>query len=52
MADDRIDKSQYKEVVANEKKKLARQVIILTVLAAVVAGAFMIGVLNANPYAK
>jgi hypothetical protein len=52
MADDRVDKSQYKEVVAREKKKLVKQVIVLTVFAAVVAGGFLVAVLNANPYTK
>lgn len=50
MDGDRVDKSEYKQVVQSEKKKLVRQVVVLTFLAAVVAGAFLAGVLNANPY--
>lgn len=50
MAEDRVDKSEYKEVVAKEKKKLMKQVIALTIISAVVAGVFLIAVLKANPY--
>lgn len=49
---ERVDKSEYKQVVEKEKKKLVRQVVFLTVLAAVVAGAFLGVILNANPYNK
>eukprot|EP00347_Sterkiella_histriomuscorum_P021407 403334081 len=50
MEGDRVDKSQYKQVVEQEKKKLLRQVIVLTIVAGLVAGGFLIAVLNANPY--
>lgn len=52
MDGDRVDKSEYKQVVEKEKKKLLRQVIVLTFAAALVAGGFLIGVLNSNPYQK
>jgi len=50
MAEDRVDKSEYKEVVAKEKKKLLKQVVVLTIISALVAGGFLIAILNANPY--
>ena len=40
MESDRIDKSEYKQAVQNEKKKLMRQVIVLTVFSAVISMAF------------
>ena len=40
MEGDRVDKSEYKQVVEKEKKKLLVQVIVMTVISAVVAGAF------------
>lgn len=52
MEGERVDKSKYKEVVENEKKKLFRQVIVMTVVAAVISGSFLIAILNANPYSK
>ena len=50
MEGERVDKSEYKQVVEREKKKLLRQVIVLTILAGLVAGGFLIGLLNSNPY--
>jgi hypothetical protein len=50
MENDRVDKSEYKQVVEREKKKLLKQVIALTVVAALVAGGFMITLLNGNPH--
>lgn len=40
MEEDRVNKSEYKNVVEAEKKKLLIQAIVLTILAGVLAGAF------------
>jgi hypothetical protein len=50
MEQERIDKSEYKQVVQAEKKKLTIQVITLTILAAIVAGAFYATLASTNPH--
>ena len=50
MESNRIDKSQYKEAVQREKGRLWRQVTVLTILAAAIAGAFYGSLLSTNPY--
>ena len=47
---DRVDKSEYKQRVQQEKKKLTKQIIGMVVLAAVVALAFYGVVSSTNPY--
>jgi hypothetical protein len=44
--DGRIDKDEYKEAVRAEKSKLMKQVIFLTVLAALVSAAFYVGLVS------
>ena len=43
--DGRIDKNEYKQAVADEKSKLFKQVIVLTVFSALIAGAFYVGLM-------
>ena len=50
MDTDRVSKAEYKDRVKLEKKRLTRQVVILIVVAAVVAGAFYGIVAGSNPY--
>ena len=50
MEGDRVDKSEYKEVVQKEKKKLLIQVGVLTLLAAVFASTFLVVLLAGNPH--
>lgn len=50
MEGDRVDKSEYKEVVQKEKKKLLIQVGVMTLLAAVFASAFLAVLLAGNPH--
>jgi hypothetical protein len=50
MEEDRVDKAEYKTVVAGEKRKLLIQAIILTVLAGVLAGAFYATLASTNPH--
>ena len=48
MDSDRIDKSEYKQAVQNEKKKLMRQVYALTVFSAAIAMAFYFTLSSTN----
>jgi hypothetical protein len=50
MDSNRISKEHYKPAVQKEKKKLFKQVIVLTILAGVVAGVFYATLLSTNPY--
>ena len=52
MEGDRIDKSQYKEVVEKEKKKLLIQVGVMTLFAAVVSFSFLAVLLAGNPHTQ
>ncbi len=47
MEENRIDKEHYKEAVTAEKSKLLKQIIVMTVLAAVISFSFM-GILLSN----
>ena len=46
--DGKIDKDEYKEAVKAEKAKLLKQVIILTILALLVSGAFYVALVSAQ----
>lgn len=46
--DGRIDKNEYKQAVADEKSKLFKQVIILTVLSAVISGLFYVCLMSST----
>ena len=50
MEEERVNKSEYKGVVLVEKRKLLIQAIVLTILAAVVAGAFYATLSSSNPH--
>jgi hypothetical protein len=50
MEEDRVDKAEYKNVVSQEKRKLLIQAIVLTVLAALLAGAFFATLSSTNPH--
>jgi hypothetical protein len=51
MEEDRIDKSEYKEAVKKEKRKLFVHVVILTAFAAAISLTFFMTLKNSNPYA-
>lgn len=49
MEEDRVDKAEYKNVVAGEKRKLLIQAIVLTILAGLLAGAFYATLSSTSP---
>lgn len=50
--DNRIDKSQYKQAVQQEKQKLMKQVIFLTIFAALISLGFFLSINSHNPYTE
>ena len=46
--DGRIDKNEYKQAVADEKSKLLKQVIILTVISALISAGFYIALVTSE----